>query len=151
MSVSSHAPPPEASGDRNGSHGVVLLMAKVIERLDARLTPDQRGQLARAMPAILWQFPDAAAAVHLIATPESLHCATSGEIPPLVVRMPLQALDDAAFGRRSLAASFLAGRITVRGMSPARLREFILLVHPLLESYREAACEQSDATTPDVS
>jgi hypothetical protein len=38
-------------------------------------------------------------------------------------------------------------------MSPARLREFILLVTPLLDSYREAACEfpAPGATAPDVS
>jgi hypothetical protein len=38
-------------------------------------------------------------------------------------------------------------------MSPTRLREFILLVDPLLESFREAAREHSSpaAPAPDVS
>jgi hypothetical protein len=120
---------------------VVELMALVIERLDGRLLPAQRAQLAQAMPAILWEFPDAGARVQLVATPASLRCARHDGSAAISVRMPLAALDDAAFGRRSLAVSFLAGRIAVRGMSPSRLREFILLVDPLLESYREAARE----------
>lgn len=145
--------PRSAPVERQPRDGVADLMARVIELLDGRLEADQRRQLATTMPVILWEFPDVGAQVHLIATPTSLRCVTSGDAAPLVVRMPLAALHDAALGRRSLAASFLAGRITVRGMSPTRLREFILLVNPLLESFREAACEPtpSDAAPPDVS
>lgn len=118
-------------------------MTRVIARLDGRLAAGQRRQLAAAMPAILWEFPDRAARVVLEATPESLRCASARSDAGVVVRMPLEALDAAASGRRSLAASFLAGKISVRGMSPARLREFVLLVEPLLESYREATLEHT--------
>jgi hypothetical protein len=132
---------------------VVGFMTSVVERLDARLTPGQRQQLAIAMPRVHWEFPDVSAEVQLVATPTALRCAAKETAAGLVVRMPLAVLDDAAHGRRSLATSFLAGRISVRGMSPARLREFILLVTPLLDSYREAACEfpAPGATAPDVS
>lgn len=152
MSVVPHEPPPDPPASGDGAAAVVTLMARVIERLDARLLPAQRGQLAAAMPAILWEFPDAGARVQLVATPESLRCAPNEGAAAISVRMPLATLDDAAFGRRSLAVSFLAGRIAVRGMSPSRLREFILLVDPLLESYREAAREHSfpGTTAADV-
>lgn len=143
MSAVPHEPPPAPPGRSGGAEAVAALMARVIERLDARLQPAQRTQLAAAMPAILWEFPDAGARVQLVATPAALRCATSDGPCAMVVRMPLETLEDAAFGRRSLAVSFLAGRIAVRGMSPSRLREFILLVDPLLESYREAAREHS--------
>jgi hypothetical protein len=138
---------PMSPGDEAAT--VVAFMGRVIEHLDARLLPVQRSQLATAMPAILWEFPDAGARVRLVATPDALRCSAHEEGCVLLVRMPLETLDDAAFGRRSLAVSFLAGRIAVRGMSPSRLREFILLVDPLLESYREAAREHSfPGTTP---
>ena len=142
------------ASEESGSGGVAecdpvaALMRRVIERLDRRLDAEQRRHLAAAMPAVLWEFPDAGTRVQLVATPTSLTCVTDGDAPPLVVRMPLASLEDAAFGRRSLAAAFLAGRITVRGMSPSRLREFILLVNPLLDSFREAALERSVPGTP---
>ncbi|MFM7043116.1 MAG: hypothetical protein ACKO35_13145 [Planctomycetaceae bacterium] len=153
MPVRPPAQPPEFPVNGVGGDEVSALMGRVIERLDGRLDPDQRRQLAAAMPAILWEFPDTGARVQLVATPAALCCVSAGDAPSLVVRMPLGTLHDAAFGRCSLAASFLAGRITVRGMSPTRLREFILLVDPLLESFREAAREHSSpaAPAPDVS
>lgn len=153
MPVRPHAQRPDALVNGGGVDEVSTLMGRVIERLDGRLDPDQRRQLATAMPAILWEFPDTGASVQLVATPAALCCVSDGNTPSLVVRMPLRTLHDAAFGRCSLAASFLAGRITVRGMSPARLREFILLVDPLLESFREAAREHTPpaAPAPDVS
>jgi len=136
-------PAPGPAATPADAPGVVALMTRVIARLDARLAAGQRSQLAAAMPAILWEFPDHAARVTLEATPDSLRCVAAGQDVGLVVRMPLEALDAAASGRRSLAASFLAGRIAVRGMGPARLREFMLLVEPLLESYREATLEHT--------
>lgn len=131
------------------------LMARVIELLDARLTPEQRQQLTAAMPTVRWEFPDVTSQVQLVATPAALKCvaADADAAAGVVVRMPLAVLDDAAHGRRSLATAFLAGKISVRGMGPARLREFILLVTPLLESYREAAREFPTPAAPasDVS
>lgn len=152
MPVVPHEQPPDPSERGDRAAVVAVLMARVIERLDARLLPAQRTQLADAMPAILWEFPDARAHVQLVATPEALRCIRHDGACPISVRMPLETLADAAFGRRSLAVSFLAGRIAVRGMSPSRLREFILLVDPLLESYREAAREHSfpGTTAADV-
>lgn len=127
------------------------VLARMIERLDARLSPEQRRQLATAMPHILWDFPDVGGRLHLAATPAGLSVADPGASPPFVVRMPRATLEDAAFGRRSLGASFIAGRIHVRGMNPLRLREFIMLVEPLLESYREAHRELIPAPSPPLS
>ena len=86
----------------------------------------------------------------LAATPEALTVAEGVERPPFTVRMSRETLEDAAFGRRSLGTAFLSGRIHVRGMNPLRLREFIMLVDPLLESYREASLERSDRTSAPV-
>lgn len=147
----SDSPAPSRIPSRNAGS----LMARVIELVDARLTPEQRQQLTAAMPTIRWEFPDLASQVQLVATPTALRCvATDADAAAgVVVRMPLAVLDDAAHGRRSLATAFLAGKISVRGMGPARLREFILLVTPLLESYREASREFPTSAAPasDVS
>jgi hypothetical protein len=127
------------------------LLERMIVILDGRLSPQQRAQLATAMPNILWEFPDVDGRLHLAASAAGLRVADPGATPPFVVRMPRATLEDAAFGRRSLGASFLAGRIHVRGMNPLRLREFIMLVDPLLESYREAHRELIPAPSPPLS
>jgi len=129
----------------------VQVLGRMVELLDGRLSPAQRGQLAGAMPDILWEFPDVGGRLHLRATEAGLRVAPPGADPPFVVRMPRATLEDAAFGRRSLGASFLAGRIHVRGMNPLRLREFIMLVDPLLDSYREAHRECVCPSPPPVS
>lgn len=126
------------------------LLSRMIELIDGRLSADQRGKLAGAMPLIQWEFPDAGATLCLAATPAALSVAEGVERPPFVVRMARETLEDAAFGRRSLGAAFLSGRIHVRGMNPLRLREFIMLVDPLLESYREASLERSDRPSSPV-
>lgn len=130
------------------------ILARMIELLNARLAAEQRGQLAAAMPSIRWEFPDVGSLLHIVANSDALRIAPGAAGPTLFVRMSRATLEDAAFGRRSLGAAFLAGRIHVRGLSPARLREFILLVDPLLESYREAHGDlslESAAPAPLVS
>lgn len=124
------------------------ILARMIERLNGRLAAVQRGQLAAAMPSIRWEFPDAGSLLHLVADADALRIADAGGAAALFVRMSRATLEDAAFGRRSLGAAFLAGRVHVRGLSPARLREFILLVDPLLESYREAHGDLSLDSAP---
>jgi hypothetical protein len=126
------------------------ILARMIALLDGRLTPRQREHLAAAMPDILWEFPDVDGRLHLRATAGGLEVAAAGAPPPFVVRMPRATLEDAAFGRRSLGAAFLAGKIHVRGMNPLRLREFIMLVDPLLDAYREAHREFIPASPPPV-
>jgi len=110
----------------------------MIELLNERLGPAQRQQLAAAMPQIRWDFPDEASSLHLVAERDSLRVAEAAGPAGLHVRMRRTTLEDAVFGRRSLTSAFLAGHVHVRGLSPLRLREFILLIDPLLESYREA-------------
>jgi hypothetical protein len=130
------------------------ILSRMIEILNARLAAVQRGQLAAAMPSISWEFPDVGSLLHLVADTDALRIAAGSTGPALFVRMSRATLEDAAFGRRSLGAAFLSGRIHVRGLSPARLREFILLVDPLLESYREAHGDlslESAAPAPLVS
>lgn len=122
---------------------VPATLARMIALIDTKLSPEQRAKLAGAMPSIQWEFPDVDAKLCLAASPEALRVASPVDHPPFVVRMARSTLEDAAFGRRSLGAAFLAGRIHVRGMNPLRLREFIMLVDPLLESYREAHRESA--------
>ena len=127
------------------------MLARMIGLIDTKLTPQQREKLAAAMPSIQWEFPDVGTRLCLAAAEDGLRVADPVEDPPFVVRMARTTLEDAAFGRRSLGAAFLAGRIHVRGMNPLRLREFIMLVDPLLESYREASLERSDRPSAPVS
>jgi hypothetical protein len=127
------------------------LLGRMIELIDSKLSPEQRAKLAGAMPRIQWEFPDVGTRLCLAAAEDGLRVADPVEDPPFVVRMARTTLEDAAFGRRSLGAAFLAGRIHVRGMNPLRLREFIMLVDPLLESYREASLERSDRPSAPVS
>ena len=140
-------------GPRPQCPSFAAVLSLMIERLNAKLAAVQRGQLAAAMPSIRWEFPDVGSLLHLVADADALRIADSGGGSALFVRMSRATLEDAAFGRRSLGAAFLAGRVHVRGLSPARLREFILLVEPLLESYREAHGDLSleSAPTPLVS
>lgn len=130
--------------------GFPSLLGRMIELIDTKLTPAQREKLAGAMPRIQWEFPDVDTRLCLAASTDGLRVAEPVGDPPFVVRMARTTLEDAAFGRRSLGAAFLAGRIHVRGMNPLRLREFIMLVDPLLESYREASLERSDRPSPPV-
>lgn len=124
--------------------GFPAMLARMIGLIDTKLTPQQREKLAAAMPSIQWEFPDVDTKLCLAAARDALRVAEPAENPQFVVRMARSTLEDAAFGRRSLGAAFLAGRIHVRGMNPLRLREFIMLVDPLLESYREAHLESAD-------
>jgi len=127
------------------------LIGRMIELINSKLTADQRRKLAAAMPQIQWDFPDANTQVCLVATETHLTVSEPLDGPPFLVRMPRTTLEEAAFGRRSLGAAFLAGKIHVRGMNPLRLREFIMLVEPLLESYREASSEYSNGPSSAVS
>lgn len=125
----------------------------MIELLNGRLGPAQREQLAAAMPRIQWEFPDEKSSLHLVAERDSLRVAEVAGAPGLLVRMRRTTLEDAVFGRRSLTSAFLAGHVHVRGLSPLRLREFILLIDPLLDSYREAhrdICRDSLPAAPLV-
>ena len=127
------------------------LLGRMIELIDGKLTAAQRQKLASAMPQIQWDFPDVETKLCLAASPSELTVSAPVEKPPFLVRMTRATLEDAAFGRRSLGAAFLAGKIHVRGMNPLRLREFIMLVDPLLESYREASGECSNRPSSAVS
>ena len=127
------------------------LLGRMIELIDSKLTPAQRAKLAGAMPRIQWEFPDVDTKLCLAASEDGLRVAEPVDHAPFVVRMARTTLEDAAFGRRSLGAAFLAGRIHVRGMNPLRLREFIMLVDPLLESYREAYLESASPPSAPVS
>lgn len=128
-----------------------LLMRRMIDLIDGKISTAQREKLAAAMPQIQWDFPDVNASLCLVATQTQLQVAERFDDPAFLVRMNHITLEDAAFGRRSLGASFLAGRIHVRGLNPLRLREFIMLVDPLLESYREASLECANSPSPPVS
>lgn len=127
------------------------LLERMIGFINAKLTAEQRQKLASAMPQIQWDFPDAETKLCLAATAAELSVSEPLDTPPFLVRMARTTLEDAAFGRRSLGATFLAGKIHVRGMNPLRLREFIMLVDPLLESYREASSECSNGPSSAVS
>lgn len=127
------------------------LLARMIELIDSKLSGTQREKLAAAMPQIQWDFPDAGTTLCLAASTSQLSVAPPLTAPPFMVRMARTTLEDAAFGRRSLATAFLAGKIHVRGMNPLRLREFIMLVDPLLESFREASSECSNGPSSAVS
>jgi len=127
------------------------ILGRMIELIDGKLSPLQREKLAAAMPSIQWEFPDADTKLCLAASTDALRVAAPVEHAPFVVRMARSTLEDAAFGRRSLGAAFLAGRIHVRGMNPLRLREFIMLVDPLLESYRESHIERTASASSPVS
>ncbi|RLS29369.1 MAG: hypothetical protein DWH79_12330 [Planctomycetota bacterium] len=127
------------------------ILGRMISILNGKLSSTQRQKLAGAMPSIQWEFPDVDTKLCLAAGPDALCVAAPLDQPPFVVRMQRSTLEDAAFARRSLGAAFLAGRIHVRGMNPLRLREFIMLVDPLLESYREAYLECSAAPSAPVS
>ena len=127
------------------------LMHRMIELIDGKLSAAQREKLAATMPQIQWDFPDVNATLCLAASQTQLQVAEPLDEPPFLVRMNHITLEDAAFGRRSLGASFLAGRIHVRGLNPLRLREFIMLVDPLLESYREASLECANSPSATVS
>ena len=127
------------------------ILARMIALIDTKLTPVQREKLASAMPTIQWEFPDVDTKLCLAASKDALCVASPVDHAPFVVRMARSTLEDAAFGRRSLGAAFLAGRIHVRGMNPLRLREFIMLVDPLLESYREAYLESASPPSAPVS
>lgn len=131
--------------------GFSAILARMIGLIDTKLTPQQREKLAAAMPSIQWEFPDVDTKLCLAAAREALRVAEPADDPQFVVRMARATLEDAAFGRRSLGAAFLAGRIHVRGMNPLRLREFIMLVDPLLESYREAHLESANQPSSPVS
>ena len=128
-----------------------ILMHRTIELVDGKLSAAQRKKLAAAMPQIQWDFPDVNATLCLVASQNQLQVADPFDEPPFLVRMNHITLEDAAFGRRSLGASFLAGGIHVRGLNPLRLREFIMLVEPLLESYREASLECANSPSPTFS
>ena len=127
------------------------LLARMVELLNDKLGAGQRAQLAEAMPRIHWEFPDTASALHLVAEAEALRIDEPAVTQAFFIRMKRATLEDAAFGRRSLTTAFLAGQIHVRGMNPLRLREFIMLVDPLLESYREAHDDVPSAATPAAS
>jgi hypothetical protein len=127
------------------------ILARMIALIDTKLSAMQREKLATAMPSIQWEFPDVDTKLCLAASKDALRVAEPVDHAPFVVRMARSTLEDAAFGRRSLGAAFLAGRIHVRGMNPLRLREFIMLVDPLLESYREAYLESASPPSAPVS
>ena len=127
------------------------ILARMIALIDTKLSPVQREKLAMAMPSIQWEFPDVDTKLCLAASMDALRVAEPVHHAPFVVRMARSTLEDAAFGRRSHGAAFLAGRIQVRGMNPLRLREFIMLVDPLLESYREAYLESASPPSAPVS
>jgi hypothetical protein len=127
------------------------LLGRMIELIDAKLTAAQRRKLALAMPLIQWDFPDAETTLCLAASAGGLAVSEPLDSPSFLVRMARTTLEDAAFGKRSIGAAFLAGKIHVRGMNPLRLREFIMLVDPLLESYREASSECSQGQSSVLS
>jgi hypothetical protein len=130
--------------------GFPAILTRMIALIDTKLSPVQREKLATAMPSIQWEFPDVDTKLCLAESTDALRVAEPVDHPPFVVRMARTTLEDAAFGRRSLGAAFLAGRIHVRGMNPLRLREFIMLVDPLLESYREAHLESANQPSASV-
>lgn len=113
---------------------------ETILRLNQRLPSAQIERLSKAMPRVLWEFPDASARICLAVDPLplGLRVVASETDPPVQVRMSRDVFEGAAFGTGSLGTAFLTGRLQVRGLNPLKLRDFIGLVDPLLASYRES-------------
>ncbi len=129
--------PPDLSSKKNTER----VLKETIERLNKKLTQEQIQRLAEAFHIIFWEFPDQSITMHLVVDKhsQSVKYATSidGE-PQMRISMDTSVLDDAAYGRTSFGIAFITGKMKVKGLHPLKLRKFIPLLKPFLESYREA-------------
>jgi hypothetical protein len=58
--------------------------------------------------------------------------------PDVIVTLDASALHDSAYGKTTFGTAFVMGKLKVKGIPALKLRKFIPLLKPFLESYREA-------------
>jgi len=116
------------------------VLKETIERLNKKLTQEQIQGLAGAFQTVCWEFPDQSIKMILIINKHnpSIKYATSIDgKPQMSISTDTSVLDDAAYGRTSFGIAFITGKLKVKGLHPLKLRQFIPLLKPFLESYRE--------------
>ena len=117
------------------------VLKETIERVNKKLTQAQIQGLAGAFQTLYWEFPDLSMAMRLIVTKQGLFPSFPTSIveePHMRITTDSSVLNDAAFERTSFGIAFITGKLKVKGLHPLKLRKFIPLLKPFLESYREA-------------
>jgi len=117
------------------------ILETMVRHLNTEVTADQIRKMTAAFTSVYWEFPDHAISIRLVleTDPPAIRLVDDldGE-PGMRIVSNCDVLHDAAWRRRSLGAAFIAGKLNVRGLNPLHLRRFVLLIKPLLASYRNA-------------
>ncbi len=100
-------------------------------------------KIAEVLRTVRWEFPDYG--FHLYLTVNDL-----GEVRSVgdwsgpvdsTISMDAATLHNAAYGKTSFGAALLLGKLRVRGVSASNLGRLTSLLHPFLDSYRQACSE----------
>ena len=116
------------------------VIRRTIELLDQRLNKEQTEEIAQVFQILCWNFKDLNLKVYLLLGEKGvIKYAThvNGE-PDAIITLDSTTLHNSAYNRTTLGTAFVMGKLKIKGIPALRLRKFIPLLKPFLESYREA-------------
>jgi alkyl sulfatase BDS1-like metallo-beta-lactamase superfamily hydrolase len=116
------------------------VLKRTIERMNHRLNPEKIKEIAQVFQIFCWNFKDKNQKAYLLLDKKGvIKYATrfDGE-PDAIITLDSIILHNAAYNKTTLGTAFVMGKLKVKGISALRLRKFIPLLKPFLESYREA-------------
>jgi len=116
------------------------VMQQTIELLGRKLKSEQIQEIAQVFQTICWNFKDRDFQVYLLLDESGqiqLITDVSG-VPDATITLDTSTLHDAAYGKTTFGTAFVMGKLKVEGIPALKLRKFIPLLKPFLESYREA-------------
>jgi putative sterol carrier protein len=116
------------------------VMQKTIELLGRKLNSEQIKEIAQVFQTLCWNFKDYDFQGYLLLDEHGQirYLPSLSSEPDATITLSTSTLHDAAYGKTTFGTAFVMGKLKVKGISALKLRNFIPLLKPFLESYREA-------------
>jgi putative sterol carrier protein len=107
--------------------------------LGQKLKPEQIEEIAQVFRTLCWDFKDRSFQAWFLLEKGKIQLITDdSRVPDATITLDSSTLHDAAYGKTTFGAAFVMGKLKVKGIPALKLRKFIPLLKPFLESYREA-------------
>lgn len=130
-----------------GAQSFTGVMERAIQLVSCNVARSDLRQVAEVLHTLRWDFPDYGIRLHVEVNDQGEVRCVDGWPGPVdgAVSMDAALFHDAAFGRSNFGAALLLGKLRIDGFSPWSLGKFASLVHPFLDSYRQACIEWHDS------
>lgn len=116
------------------------VMQQTIELVGQKLKAEQIREIASVFPTLCWNFKDCTLEVYILLDDKGnmKYTSDSAGIDGASITMDTATLHNSAYGKTSFGRAFITGKLKIKGVPALKLKKFMPLLNPFLESYREA-------------